>query len=420
MFKKFILNSFTILLLFSGNLHASDDKITIQLLIGKRRFGDIKETIGITDLPRHHSIPFPHVSFIEIEDEGTYLRQNFEKVATEAVELVEAWRNALKREKNELTFVGQGIGRYEAEKTGQIYWCLEDADNKNEGSTQNNLLKQMASYVEGGLNKLIEQGEGKEKDKEKDKEKEKEKEENNFTMKQPSEIVEGMRQQSQRASRPIVRFAKGFPHVSVAKGEGIDSDVFSTANNSMLALNITGINIMFNYKESTTDKKGPQIPQISIKKFFEEQTYRLTSRFSCLHACKGQYPSVNSALERIGELDSENIKGEIRERLAVDSPDIEEPSNYKRSRIEPETTTPPTLTESSQGESDNGSLFDDCITLIPQIINSRQQLVRQPKEEVKVKGEMSFGKKRKRKRDVEVKLPPKSTPELDKDLWKVL
>jgi len=345
MLNRLIYNTFIVSLLLTSGLSADPgDKLTLQLLVDDRGIEMAKHATRTQDLSYPHAIPHPHVSFIQIEDKQNILRQNFGEVMQLATTILENYRTILKERSQELTFLGQGITGYPSQANGVTYWCLEDADKHNGDSNPNKLFKFVAQEVKTALEKLI---------------LEKSEENKVFSLKTPGQIVQGMAEQTRKASLSSVGFSRGFPHMSLAKGSDLNPALFSEAQNVTIPLAITGINAVFTYQGSTSENP---IPQVYIKQYFGSREVELSSQFNCLSNYNGLYSNLQSLLGEIEGLDSSYIRSEIQQL-----------ANLKKQRLNSDLTMNPSDLALSEKEEEK-KLNDEIERLQKYIDLQKNQL----------------------------------------------
>lgn len=270
-------------------------QVEIQLLVDDNDLAKARHITQTQSLHQENSIAFPHVSFLSVNDEKEIVQKHFAQFVKKVdVALSIAHRNNL------MKFYAQGVKGYNSQHTGEKYWCLEDAD-KSEKNAPNKDIKVAAAFLKDSLEELIqkktEELVGSEKP--------------HFIRQTPDQMISTVREQTERAQQSYVEYAKGFPHMSVAKGTNLSSTQFSAAEENPFSLQIKGYKIIYTYSSDRAKK----LPQIYLSKNLGMNQFNLHSEFNCLrnYGYHGDYENIENLLQEIGGIDSPYIKQEIQQ-----------------------------------------------------------------------------------------------------------
>lgn len=271
-------------------------KVEIQLLVDEHDLVKARHITQTQSLQQANSIPFPHVSFLSVNDEEEIVQKHFEHFVKKVdVALNIAHRNHL------MKFYAQGVKDYDSQHTGEKYWCLEDADKSGNDTLNKNHIKMAAELLKTSLEELIQ----------KKKEELAEKGKPHFIRQTPDQMISTVSAQTERAQQSYVEYAKGFPHMSVAKGKNLTPAQFSAAEEKPVPLQVKGYKLIYTYSSDRAKK----LPQIYLSKNFDKNQFNLHSEFNCLknYGYHGDYENIEDLLQEIDGINSTYIKEEIQQ-----------------------------------------------------------------------------------------------------------
>jgi len=362
---------FNLLFLFTLSLSkAQAGQIDIQLLIEDEDLSYARSVTKTAALERENTIPYPHVSFLKINDKENIIKENF---ATFSDELNAKLEKASAGKP--LRFIGQSINGYKAEKTGVLYWCIGDADKDKAESAHNQDLKNTADNLKGFIEEFMSQH------------KTKPKEPTAFKLMTPDEMTKDTAEKIAKIEESFVEYSKGFPHVSIAKGTELTEDYFAPVQKKQISFRIKGIKMILS---NTPENSEERLPQIFITKYFGDPQYELVSGFKSLYQKQGLYDDVHMLLQAVGgSLQSSLITKEIEEikkiKASVQKRKFEDSTpqpfeTAKKIKIEPDLAPMEGVERSSEkNPPQDQSKNSEAIRKEAEILRARLKLLEQKK-----------------------------------------
>lgn len=285
--KKFLFYTLISVSFFSNSVFAGKgDTVRVQLLLDDGDVRAVKSAARTHELQKENQIPHQHISVLEVSDPDDKIKNDFKPFVEKVQTVLLAGQSLAEKKQQPFSFSGKGVKGYQSQDTGQTYWCLEKDSEKNKylGLVARGMKKQIEKWL--GIDTTSSTA---------------------GELKSPDQVVQGISDKAEEDSRSFVEFSKGFPHISLAKGAGLEEH-FSALQNQPFEFKIKGVNFVYSFGVPMPELR---IPQIFISSDLGTRSVNFSSYMRGLSYFNGSYQNLDQLFN-----DQQGVSGVLIQRSA--------------------------------------------------------------------------------------------------------